>query len=146
MILISHRGNINGKMVEKENQPDYIYDALMYEYDVEIDVWFINNKFILGHDIPQYEINKEFFDNKMWCHAKNIDALNELLNLNMNCFFHNIDNCTLTSRGYIWTYPGQCLTNNSIAVLPESVKYGESDLRMCRGICSDIIEKFEDFT
>ena len=41
MILISHRGNIDGKIVERENHPDYIDKAISEEFDVEIDVWMI---------------------------------------------------------------------------------------------------------
>jgi len=38
MILISHRGNINGQNLEKENSPDYVLEALSKNYDVEVDV------------------------------------------------------------------------------------------------------------
>ena len=34
-------------------------------------------------------------------------------------FEHQEDDVTLTSEGYIWTYPNKQLTDNSIAVLPE---------------------------
>ena len=44
MILISHRGNINGKNTEKENHPSYIDEAIKGEYDVEIDVWYVDEK------------------------------------------------------------------------------------------------------
>jgi hypothetical protein len=50
MILISHRGNINGKIVEKENHPDYIDEAINLDYDVEIDIWMIEGILMLGHD------------------------------------------------------------------------------------------------
>ena len=51
-ILISHRGNIDGRNVEYENNPNYIEAAINLGYDVEIDVWFIDGKFMLGHDEP----------------------------------------------------------------------------------------------
>jgi hypothetical protein len=57
MILISHRGNINGKINELENNPDYINDALIIGYDVEIDIWVINNELFLGHDEPVHSID-----------------------------------------------------------------------------------------
>ncbi|MGA0351970.1 MAG: hypothetical protein ACO3MF_04430, partial [Acholeplasmataceae bacterium] len=60
MRLIAHRGNINGKKLSLENNPNYIKDAIIKGYDAEIDVWFVGEKFILGHDEPQYEINKSF--------------------------------------------------------------------------------------
>ena len=38
MILISHRGNINGRSFKDENQPTYIDTAISAGYDVEIDI------------------------------------------------------------------------------------------------------------
>ena len=52
MILISHRGNIDGKKPHLENQPDYIDEAIALGYDVEIDVWLIDGVLFLGHDAP----------------------------------------------------------------------------------------------
>ena len=63
MILISHRGNVNGRFEDWENKPEYINDALRLGYDVEVDVWFVNGKFMLGHDEPQYETDYKFLMN-----------------------------------------------------------------------------------
>ena len=74
MILISHRGNISGPNLERENHPEYIFEALQAGYDVEIDVWFVDGKFMLGHDEPQYEFPFPLLDNnysKIWLHCKN---------------------------------------------------------------------------
>ena len=38
MFFISHRGNINGKDINKENKPLYINQALKKGYHVEADV------------------------------------------------------------------------------------------------------------
>ena len=57
MILISHRGNINGVNLERENTQSYIQEAIDLGYDVEIDVRYIDKKFWLGHDKSDYEIN-----------------------------------------------------------------------------------------
>lgn len=64
MILISHRGNINGPNPELENKPEYIDTAIYLGYDVEIDVQMIDNEIYLGHDRPQYKINIEWIDRK----------------------------------------------------------------------------------
>ena len=75
MILISHRGNLNGPNRNRENEPLYIVEALEQGFDVEIDVWWKDNEFWLGHDEPQYKVKREFLQNrKLWCHSKNIDA------------------------------------------------------------------------
>ena len=49
MILISHRGNISKKDLSKENHPAYIDNAIKKGFQVEIDIWLINNEFFLGN-------------------------------------------------------------------------------------------------
>ena len=143
MILISHRGNVRGPNIEKENSPDYITKA-MAKYNVEIDVWLIDKQFLLGHDKPTYPINSSFLQNsKLWCHAKNLDALTEMLAMdNVHCFWHQDDDVTLTSQNYIWTYPGKHICNNmAIAVIPERVNF-TWDISDAIGVCSDFIERY----
>jgi len=116
---------------------------LSKNYDVEIDIWFQNNNFYLGHDKPDYKVNIDFLLRKrLWIHAKNIVALNLLMDLNVNCFWHQDDHVTLTSKGYLWTYPGQKLFSKSICVLPEI--HGIHNFKNCSGICSDVIEKYKN--
>jgi hypothetical protein len=47
MLFISHRGNINGADPTKENSPQYIEEALQKNFEVEVDVRFLNNSFYL---------------------------------------------------------------------------------------------------
>ena len=139
MIYISHRGNLNGPNPERENSPEYIAEALDMGYNVEIDVWFVDNKWFLGHDEPKYEVEQTFFYNHLlWCHAKNINALKMMLTLGIHCFWHQGDDHTLTSKGYVWTYPGKTLTTKSICVKPNSAQ----DIGRCAGVCSDYIRKY----
>jgi len=56
-------------------------------------------------------------------------------------FWHQEDDYTITSEGYIWTYPGKKLFNKSICVLPETHDYKNLN---CLGICSDFIEKYKN--
>ena len=142
MILISHRGNTSGINKELENKPDYILNALNAGYDVEIDIWHHKNKLYLGHDEPTTLLPKEFLQhkNKLWFHAKNLDALIELEKLGVHYFWHQNDAITITSKGYWWTYPGKKLFNNSICVLPEKFNQDTSN---CAGYCSDIIGKYK---
>ena len=103
MIFISHRGNINGINKKYENNPTYIQSAINKGYYVEIDVWY-KNAFFLGHDRPQFKVSQKFLENKkFWCHAKNIEALEKLQKLKTKYFWHQEDDYTLTSNGYIWT-------------------------------------------
>lgn len=144
MILISHRGNINGSNLLKENHPDYILEALYQGYDVEIDVWY-TDKLMLGHDSPQYSIDEYLFfitwGKRLWVHCKNIEALNYIKKQysNLNYFWHETDTVTLTSQNYIWAYPGKQSIPNSIAVMPELYN---DDLSQCLGICSDYIQNY----
>lgn len=145
MILISHRGNTSGKCVELENTPSYIENALKLKFDVEIDVWFYNNCWWLGHDLPQYKIPYEFLtQNKLWIHCKNLFAFYRLHETNeLNYFWHENDKAVLTSKSKIWLFIGQPITKNCICVLPELATYTMLELQACYGICSDFIENYK---
>ena len=139
MILISHRGNLNGK-TDRENQPEYINEALDQGFDVEVDVWcFGDGGYWLGHDEPQYLVKKDFLKRDgLWCHAKNIEGLYSMLKDEIHCFFHQEDDVTLTSEGYLWTYPGKQLTDKSICVMPKKVDKSID----CYGVCTDFVTRW----
>ena len=142
MILISHRGNINGRNPNLENGQRYCQAAIDAGYNVEIDVHFYDGILWTGHDRPQYRVDDDFLlQEEVWCHAKDIMALRRLLELETHCFFHQNDPVTLTSKGYMWTYPTQPLTEKSICVKPEIQLIA---LKHSAGICSDVIEKYTD--
>ena len=141
MYLISHRGNINGVEKDNENNPDYIKKAMQRGYDVEVDVRYEDHKFFLGHDFNQFDVKEEFLLNeKLWCHAKTSEALLALNKIKAHYFWHQEDDYTITSKGYIWTYPGKKILPKSICVLPERVNYKKID---CLGICSDFIGEYK---
>ena len=143
MILISHRGNLNGPNPKQENKPSYITNAIRTGFQVEVDFWFVNNKFYLGHDEPQYDIPFEWFRNihrSLWVHCKNIEAIEKLVEIDrggvyLNYFWHEKDKVTLTSKGYIWAYPG-VKAKNAISVMP---KVKKEELEDYLGVCSDNI-------
>ena len=142
MFYISHRGNIFGPNKKNENKIDYIKNALNHGFEVEVDIRFKDNKFFLGHDHNQQEVDKGFLLNKkIWCHAKTMEALSALEKINAHFFWHQEDDYTITSKGYIWTYPGKKLLSKSICVLPEKKNYEEIN---CVGICSDFIERYKN--
>ena len=130
MKLIAHRGNTQGPS-ESENQPDYILEALNNGFNAEIDVWFVNREFWLGHDEPQYQVNLTFLrDPRLWCHAKSLGALEELLSPlhGAHCFWHQEDDYTITSHGYIWTYPNQDVCEKSVLVVKNAKKISRPPL------------------
>ncbi len=147
MKLISHRGNIFGRIDSFENKPDYIDIAISQCFDVEVDIWFIENKLWLGHDEPIHLINIDWLrknSNMLWIHCKNIDALYYLkkIDLDFNYFWHQNDDVTITSKGYFWTFPGKQLTENSIACMPEVSSFSNIDLGY--GICSDFVGLYKN--
>jgi hypothetical protein len=141
MKFISHRGNLNGPIEEYENHPEYIHEALKKGFDVEIDVRVKNDILYLGHDFAKYKINEKFLiNNKLWCHAKDLETINKLGKIKCHFFWHQKDDVTITSLGYFWTYPGKKLFKKSICVLPEKASYKKFE---CYGICSDYILKYK---
>jgi hypothetical protein len=106
MKVISHRGNLNGKNVELENNPTYILEAISKGFDVEVDLRVKDDSLFLGHDIAQYKINEDFLkENKdrLWIHCKDILALEKIKNIKgLNYFSHDKDDFVLTSLNYVW--------------------------------------------
>lgn len=138
MIVIAHRGNLHGPNPLTENSPESIQDCLAYGFSVEVDVWMHQNSLWLGHDEPTYKISdtsKLLYD-KVWCHAKNLEAAEALKNMGAHFFWHENDTITLTSKGYFWTFPGRPLTKNSIAVMPE-LAFDEASFSIAAGVCTD---------
>lgn len=151
MKLIAHRGLTDGPNKNLENTPQQIKSCLANTLDVEIDVWFENNQWYLGHDEPTYKTTLEFLNQDgLWIHCKNYESAFQLLDLtkhgwNFNFFSHDKDDRTLTSHGYWWTDPHKELGPLSIAVMPEWTTDNLSDVKnwQCFGVCSDWISKIK---
>jgi hypothetical protein len=176
-LLIAHRGNTNGPNRKLENSESHILSAVRQGFHVEVDVWFVDaskmpargvnptsggqqpkvvsNQWYLGHDKPQYNTTLEFLkQDKLICHAKNIEALQLLVAEGIHCFSHNMDDAVLTSRNKLWLYPGKNIglknTKDVINVMPEW--YCETDEDWMEqtvksqyfGICSDYVSKIRE--
>jgi len=157
MKLIAHRGNTKGPNPLEENKIEYIEKAISEGYDAEIDLWYFDNNFYLGHDEPQYKISalwlyqiKDF----LWIHCKNQEALEKISNspVDYNYFWHEGDRYTLTSKGYIWSYPGQEYSYKFVVVMPENCNllnfYGNDDIidmsdYYCYAVCSDYVGRIK---
>ena len=146
MKIIAHRANLNGPNLNVENRISSISNCIDSGFEVEIDVRLVNGKLYLGHDNPDQIITKRELDqikNKLWIHCKNLDAFtffNEI-NEKFNYFWHETDSYTLTSQGYIWTYPGKKLSSRCICVMPE-LKQSLKEISFLKnneiaGICTD---------
>jgi len=109
MKIISHRGNINGPIHEKENRPSYIDSAIQLGYDVEIDLRIIDNDFWLGHDEPQYKIELTWMrlrKDNLWFHCKDINSALILAKLDedFKYFCHSQEPYVCTSHKYLWIH------------------------------------------
>jgi hypothetical protein len=134
MIIISHRGNLDGRNLECENNPTYIQQALDQGYDVEVDVWYIDDRFFLGHDTPTYLVEPSWFERKaLWCHAKNIEAFEKMLELKIHCFWHENDKYTLTNKGIPWCFPENYHTKGITVILDKNTIPPKN----IGGICTD---------
>lgn len=149
MLIISHRGNLMGSDPALENHPIQIDRCIsQYSMNVEVDLRVINGYFWLGHDEPQYKIDSDWLhmrSNFLWIHCKNVQALVTLINhpysYDLNYFWHDKDDFTLTSKGYIWAYPNRSipLTAPAISVMPE---IHNTQVNNFYGICTDYPERY----
>jgi hypothetical protein len=135
--IIAHRANLRGPS-ELENSPESIIECFNSGFHVEIDVWWKENFFWLGHDFPKYRLEDNSFltDERSWCHAKNLEAAIKLKEIDSHFFWHQEDDFSLTSKGYFWTYPGKKLSENSIAVMPEWDSHQDT-FSLVKGVCTD---------
>lgn len=119
MILISHRGNLNGPIPHLENQPEYIDKAIAAGYEVEVDINYLNDKFYLGHDMPDTEITIEWMEerkNKLWFHCKNLAAATQI-GKDYKFFCHTLDSFVLTSTNHVWVHDLR-LPLNDFCIIP----------------------------
>ncbi len=142
--LISHRGNIDGAEKNIENTTFAIEKAINNGFDCEVDLWINEKSIYLGHDKPQYKIELSFlneFRDKLWIHCKNFEALVYMQNIDkdFNYFWHENDRFTITSKGYLWTYPGNKYSENSVIVNLDKNLILDSN---CFGICSDYVTHY----
>ena len=142
MLIISHRGNLEGENQSTENSPSQIETAINFGYDVEIDLWLIDNDFMLGHDKPEHPISLDWLvsnEKILWVHCKNFEAIDYLSKnqINLNYFFHDSDDLTLTSRNFMWIYPKKTYSNNSVIVCKDVDEFANYLKKPPFGVCTD---------
>lgn len=149
MRFISHRGNLEGAIPKNENSLNYIDEAISQGFDVEVDLRSGLGLFYFGHDFTDYLVTEDWINqrkDKLWIHCKDRNALDYCIDNDLHCFFHLVDDYTITSKGFVWGYPGTLrASNKAILVLPEQVR----DLKVITelkyyGICSDKIKQIKE--
>lgn len=106
---IAHRGNLNGPNPTYENNPSYLAEAIDECFGAEADIWYKDGGFYLGHDEPTYPAHYSWLhdhQHSLYLHCKNVEAL-QYLSKEFNCFWHQGDDYTLTSKLDIWTNIGK---------------------------------------
>ena len=112
MKIISHRGNLTGPKSCVENHPESLHTALLMGFMVEVDIHVLGSDVYLGHDGPQFDMDFSLLgDENCIFHAKNLAALDYLMDLGVHCFWHQEDQVTITNKGKIWCYPGTQLVS-----------------------------------
>ncbi|KKL75413.1 hypothetical protein LCGC14_2055130 [marine sediment metagenome] len=95
----------------------------------------------MGHNEPCYVVDLEFLGIKgLWIHCKNYEALQDLSQRDLNVFFHTDEDYVLTSKNYIWAYPGKLGGKYTICVMPE---WNDFPTNGFAGICSDYIGDYK---
>ena len=120
MKIISHRGFCDGIDKSIENKPSEIESRISEGFDVDID-WLLK------------------LSNFLWIHCKSSESLNFLSRFQkLNYFFHDSDQYTITSKGFIWCYPGTDVIDNSVYLFPEKFSLSSSTIKEHNlSICTD---------
>lgn len=145
MKIISHRGNINGIVLDKENKPSYLDCAIQSGYEVETDIRYIKNEYWLGHDAPDYKINESWILNRIehiWFHCKDLSSSIQLkkLNKNIKYFCHTQDPYVLTSTNNFWVHDLNLnLDENCIIPLLDEKSIVNFSNKIVYAVCTDYV-------
>lgn len=158
MLFISHRGNLDDVIREKENSPEYVTAALEAGFLVMVDVWLVSqNTIALGYSEPRYLVTLDFLKQEgIICHARSIQTLHFLLSNECHVFHTKdlSDGTGLSSQGLFIMNPLASVRTScprSIVMLPEWIHGGKNvtdifkDLETVKisGICSSFIQRLK---
>jgi hypothetical protein len=148
MIIISHRGNLDGPS-PAENSPEQISLAIKRGFFVEVDAWRIGKECYTGHDAPTYPLVN--VGKRIVWHAKNLEAAMMFEPFKQKWFSHNVDafavvnNWNTKKKKVLWGFPDSfnasvCGIVNAIVIIPgDNFEDYKSEI-MCGlwfGVCTD---------
>lgn len=141
MKIYSHRGNLSGKS-PRENEPAFILECIAEGFNVEVDLWFVDGAYLLGHDGPEHPIDLRAFDREeIIFHLKSphVPPLKHA-----DAFAIENDPYALTRRGLLWTNYGRAPTPEAVMCSPELVgdqrplaDFVRTMQHTAAGICTD---------
>lgn len=138
---ISHRGNLIGPDPKIENNPIHIQMLIDSGMECEVDLWAADGKLWFGHDQGDYWVTPGYIKQRgLWVHCKNLAALEVCAEIgSINFFWHQNDDYTLTSKGFIWTYPDKQPPQSQNGVIVDLSRDWRSRGYNCR-VCADYVE------
>lgn len=165
--IIAHRANIYGPNVFTENTLAQVKRALdVYDFSVELDVWFYDGSHWLGHDHPSKRLSEVDFntlvnDPRLFFHAKNLKTYQYMFSQmdrydikdKADLFLHGEDAVALTRNGRHWLYPvgdelETCgLKSRSVLLLPEMHHLNTRHIDKMREfayVCTDYPVRYEE--
>ena len=96
-------------------------------------------KFLPGKKVSEIGPVEFLKNDRLWCHAKNSDALYKMIENSVHCFWHDKDDYTLTSQNVIWTFSEKRTTRNSIIVCQDEEQTKLYKSMPIDGICTDYV-------
>jgi hypothetical protein len=147
VILIAHRGNLFGRVPERENTPEYLNEAIHLGYHVMVDAWYHEGCFWFGERKPIWKPHLDWLpyaSNSVLLRARNPEALLAAAEQGLNVFWHQTDSYALTSWGDLLGFYGAPSSGNSfVYVIPERDQPVDDSYREelagyeGSGLCSD---------
>jgi hypothetical protein len=140
---IAHRGLIEGPNPELENSIETLTSRKKAGLHSEIDIWWTEGKFWIGHDFPREPVTLEFLNSSyFWIHAKHDESFRELQRvsnengLGLRIFYHTDEDYVLTTTGDTIIYPGLDDCPGWVYMMPEAKSIRPS---VSAAICSDYL-------
>lgn len=137
-IIISHLGNIDGRVPERENTLPYIKEALAAGWHVCIDVWYTNGNFVLPTTHGWQPVPPSLLSNyRVWARTHDPETIDALCTIKAHCVIATESPVALTSEQFIWSLPPTPLVSRAIAVFPELAEPGWLEQYEPAGLCSN---------
>ena len=140
-LRIAHRGLTEGPNHDLENSVERLTLRKENGLHSEIDIWWKDNHFWIGHDFPREQVSLDFLTSPyFWIHAKHRESFLELQKvssekaLGLRIFYHTDEDYILTTLGDTIIYPGLADCNGWVYMMPEM---GSIQPSIASAICSD---------